>query len=454
MFDFIKNEKEILTYWKEKNINEKIKNNLKDRKKFYFLDGPPYVSGNLHPGQIWVKTIKDIFVRYKKLQGFNVHDRAGFDVHGLPIENKVEKSLELTSKKDIEIKIGIENFIKYCTEYVNSLLPDLTNEFIRFGSSLDFNNSYLAYKNSYIESAWSILKTLNEKGYLYSGIKPMLYCTHCGTVLAQGTLEVDYSDETDTSVFVEFKINVENSKPKILMDDKTYLLIWTTTPWTLPSNVAVAVNPKELYVKIKLQNKSLILMKSRLDYILSLIDQNSIIEAEFFGSELNNLFYLNPLESKISKQKELRNFHKVILSEELVSSTEGSGLVHIAPGHGLEDYNIGIANNLPIFSLVDLNGKYTDEAGTYSGLKVPFDANIKILEDLKAIGVVVATTKLKHSYPHCWRCKEKLLFLTTKQWFLNIQSVKNKLISENRKVQWHPKEGQKWLEDVLAIPML
>ena len=450
MFDFIKNEEEVLHYWIDNDINKKIRAANKGNKAFYFLDGPPYASGNLHPGQIWVKSIKDILVRYRRMCSYDVHDRAGYDVHGLPIENKVEKTLGLNSKKEIELKIGIDNFIKYCTEYANSLIPNMTKDFVRFGASLDFDNPYLAYKDSFIERAWGILKTANEKGFLYSGSKPMLYCTHCGTVLAQGTLEIEYSDESDTSLFVEFQVNKKDSKPRIDITDKTYLLIWTTTPWTLPSNISVAVNPKERYVKLKLGEKSLILMKSRLDHILDLIDENAVIEAEFFGSELEGIFYINPLEEKIKKQEELRKFHKVLMAEELVSSSEGSGIVHIAPGHGVEDYALGKANSLPIFSTVDLSGKYNSDAGSFFGLSVPLDANVAILEELKKNDFLLATTKIKHSYPHCWRCKEKLLFLVTTQWFFNIQKIKNKLISENKKVAWHPAEGKQWMEDVLS----
>ncbi|MGC8479185.1 MAG: isoleucine--tRNA ligase [Candidatus Micrarchaeia archaeon] len=450
MFDFTKNEEKILLYWKEKDIPNKIRLHNKDKKPFYFLDGPPYASGNLHPGQIWVKSIKDVYVRFNRLRGFNVHDRAGYDVHGLPIENKVEKTLGITSKKDIEIKVGVENFIKYCKEYADSLIPKMTNDFLRFGSSLDFDNPYLAYKNEFIENAWDVLKKADEKGYLYSGVKPMLYCIHCGTVLAQGTLEIEYSDETDNSIFVGFKVNKELSKPKIEISENTYLLIWTTTPWTLPSNVAVAANPKELYVKVKAGDKSLIFIKSRFDAVSDLIDENLIIEAEFYGSELNGIFYINPLEVQIKKQEELRPMHKILLSEELVSSTEGSGLVHIAPGHGSEDYQLGLKNALPIFSLVNLNGVYTEEAGTYAGLKVPEEANIKIIEVLKSKGLLFGSLKIRHSYPHCWRCKEKLLFLVTKQWFFNIQKIKSKLISESRKVKWHPQEASSWMEDILS----
>ncbi len=450
MFNFIKNEEQILQYWKEMNILEKTKALNKNNKSFYFLDGPPYSSGYLHPGQIWVKSIKDIYIRFRRLQGFNVHDKAGYDVHGLPIENKVEKTLELKSKKDIEIKIGVENFTNYCKEYVTSLIPSMTKDFIRFGASLDFEKPYLAYENSFIESAWDILKKINEKGLLYSGVKPMLYCTHCGTVLAQGTLEVEYSDETDNSIFVEFKVNKELSKPKIEISENTYFLIWTTTPWTLPSNIAVAINPKELYVKVKVNDKSLIFMKSRLEYLSEISKDNFIIEAEFYGSELDGLFYINPMENKVPKQKELRNVHKVVSAETLVSSQEGSGIVHIAPGHGLEDYQIGLKNNLPIFSPVNLSGNYNNDAGSYANLKVPEEANMKITEDLKAMNVLFGHFKVKHSYPHCWRCKEKLLFLVTKQWFFNIQKIKSKLLSENKKVSWHPEEAKSWMDDVLT----
>ncbi len=449
MFDLNKNEEEVLRYWSENSILEKTRAKNKGKKPFYFLDGPPYASGELHPGQIWVKDVKDILLRYRRMNGWDVHDRAGYDVHGLPIENKVEKELKLGSKKEIESIIGVENFIKRCKEFVDALIPNMKRDYERFGVSLDLDNPYYAYKRDFIESGWTILKKTYEKGLLYQDLKSMLYCTHCETVLAQGTLEVSYSDEKDPAIFVAFKVDAKASKPTIKIDENTYLLIWTTTPWTIPANIAVAVNPKVRYVKARISNKSLIIAQSRLDAVVDVLGESAVVESEFYGSELEGIKYLSPLEDQIPKQKEFRKFHKVIFEEGIVSSTEGSGLVHIAPGHGAEDYAAGKKNKLPIFVPLDMHAHYTSDAGTLEGIAVPGEANEKVLSYLKTTGALLDVGTVVHSYPHCWRCNNKLIMIGTHQWFLNVQKVKKKIIRENRKVSWHPVEAQAWMEDVL-----
>ncbi len=446
MLNLNENELWVLRYWEEQGISGKVKAKNSKGKAFYFLDGPPYATGELHPGQIWVKAVKDIFLRYRWLRGYDVHNRAGYDVHGLPVEHKVESSLQIESKKEIETKIGIENFVKDCKAYVDSLIPKMARDYLRFGISMDFDSPYIPYKNSYIENAWAILKAAEEKKLLYSDLKSMLYCTHCETVLAQGTLEVEYSDETDPSIFVAFKTV---GGGKIETGDSS-LLIWTTTPWTIPSNIAVAVNPHEKYVVARMDSARYILAKGRLDAVAEQLGKSAIIESEFYGSELEGLQYLHPMEDEIHVQKDFRKYHRVVSAEQLVSTSEGTGLVHIAPGHGLEDFNVGKKEGFPIFCPIDQHGAYTHEIGRYAGLKVPKEANDKMIEALKANHSLIGIVKVRHSYPHCWRCNSKLIQIASKQWFLNVQKVKNKMISENRKVTWHPAEAQKWQEEILS----
>ncbi len=451
MVNLNEQEEKILKYWKDNNINEKVREKNREGKKFYFLDGPPFVSGDLHPGQMWVKSNKDIILRYKRMRGFNVYDRSGYDVHGLPIENKVEAKLQITSKKDIE-KIGLEEFTKQCKEFVSSYMGRMDRDYERFGMSLDFSHPYNPADNSYMEGAWAMLKRIYDKGYIYSGKRSLLYCPHCETVVAQGSLEVEYQDDTDTSVYVLFKIDSKASNPKgtEVIDGDTYLLAWTTTPWTLPSNMAIAANPKVLYVKARFGDKNVILAKDRFQAIVDALDQSAIVESEFYGNELEGVRYRSPLEEEIPMQRDFAKFHRVIFSEEIVSTSEGTGLVHIAPGHGLEDYTIGLANKIPIFSPVSMQAQYTGEAGLFEGLKVPEEANAKVLDALKSKGAVMATAPITHSYPHCWRCHNKVIQLATEQWFINIQKVKKKLLSENDKVSWYPKDARRWQDDVLS----
>lgn len=448
MPDLNASEEEILGYWKEHGIMEMVREKNRGGKPFYFLDGPPFVSGDLHPGQMWVKSMKDVELRYRRFRGFDVYDRAGYDVHGLPIEKKVEAKLQVRSKKEIETRIGIGEFIRNCKEYVNAYIGRMDADYERFGISLDFSNPYIPSTRQYMETEWGMLKRIYEKGLLYKGLRSTPYCTSCETAVSQGSTEVEYRDDEDPSLYIAYKA-IPSTSSKAKLRGEIYLLIWTTTPWTLPANMAVAANPKELYALAKIGKRRYIMMKSRLDDISKMLGESAIVEGEFYGSELQGLGYVSPLEGKIPKQKEFGAYHKIVLAEELVSKGEGSGLVHIAPGHGLEDYLVGKRYGIPIFSPIDQHGDYTHDAGEYNGLHVPGEANERVIADLEALGAVVYLSKLRHSYPHCWRCDTKLIFMATRQWFINIQKVKKKILSENSKVSWHPVEAQRWEEEVL-----
>ncbi len=447
MEDPIKIEEDVLKYWKEKQIMEKARGKNRGKKPFYFLDGPPFVSGDLHPGQMWVKSMKDVLLRYRRFRGYDVYDRAGYDVHGLPIELRAENSLGIKSKKEIETKIGIEKFIQSCKEYVESYIGRMDADYERFGISLDFSNPYLPYKNNYIETEWELFKKMYDKGLVYKQKKVVPYCTRCGTVLSQGSMEVVYHDDPDPSIFVAFKVL---KSEKIKFDGELYLLVWTTTPWTLPANIAIAVNPEAKYVIAKFGDRHYVLSSERLDAVTAVLGESATIEAEFYGSELVGTTYEGILQDKVPMQKAYAKYHKVVEAKEVVSTEEGTGLVHIAPGHGLDDYLIGVKNKLPVFSPVDRDGFYTEEAGAYKGLKVPEEANARIIEDLKSSRALVSEGTLTHSYPHCWRCDTKLIYIATDQWFVNIQKAKKRLVAENRKVTWHPPVAQQWQEDLLA----
>ena len=449
MVDIIHNEEEVLAYWQSKCITEAVKAKNLNGKTFYFLDGPPYVTGDLHPGHIWTKGMKDAFVRYRRYRGFNVIDRPGYDLHGLPIENKIEKDLGIKSKKEIEEKIGIERFVQECRKYVDMYMGRMDADYDRFGISLDFKNPYLPYKKEYMEAAWQMLKLMDQRKFLYKGKRTLIYCPHCETPLSQGSMEVEYSDEKDPSLFVAFKIMGGPKDSKADLGNNAYLAVWTTTPWTLPANVAIAVNPKEVYVIAKAGSKRLVLAKKRADKFAEITEENLIIEGEFFGSELLGTRYISPIEGRVPKQKEIRKYHKVIASEEFVTMEEGTGLLHVAPGHGMEDYGIGIKNRLPILSPLNPDATYDEEAGEFKGLKVPAEANAAVLKDLEQSGMLLHTSMLTHSYPHCWRCHSKLIFAATDQWFLNIQRIKSKLIKVNNKINWYPEEVKTWQQSIL-----
>lgn len=450
VLDLSKREGEVLDYWNEHKINETVRAKNRGKKSFYFLDGPPFVTGELHLGQVWTKAFKDLVLRYKRFRGFDVIDRAGYDTQGLPAENLIEKKLKIASKKEIEEKIGIEAFIKACKDEVNYYISKWENDYERFGVSLDFSNPYLPHSNQYMEGEWALFKTIAEKGYLYSGSKTTAYCPHCECVVSQGTMEVEHYNEKDPSIFILFAIDVARSKKaKIQLGKETSLLVWTTTPWTLPANVAVAVDPEAMYVMARFGKRELVMAKDAVERVSALLNESAIVLKEFYGSELEGVHYINGLEKKVPKQVSLRKYHKVIAAPKLVSAEEGTGLVHMAPAHGLDDYNIGVKNKLPIFCPVGSDALYTEDAGEYRGLKVPDAANAQVLKDLGELGVLAYSGEINHSYPHCWRCRSKIIFLATPQWFLNVQKIRKRLLKVNERVVWHPEEARAWEKDLM-----
>ncbi len=449
MIDLNNIENYVNEYWDKEKPIDHIRKESVDKKKYYFLDGPPYATGELGVYHVWVGIVKDIMLRYKRYRGFYVHDRAGFDVHGLPIENKVEHKLDLKSKEDIE-SYGIDNFIEECKSFADEQVKGMIGVYTKYGSSLDFEHCYIPYKKDYMERGWGMFKGIYDKGLVYLGKKALAYCPHCETVLSAQGPEIEYADDSDPSIFVRFKVDLKESKDaSIKLFDNLYLIIWTTTPWTLPSNMAIAVNPQGLYVEAKFGDEVYIVAKERLDQFAKSIDQSFTVLNEFYGSELTSVYYRSPFEAEVPKQKEFSKYHKVLPENSLVSMSDGTGLVHIAPGHGPEDFNVGFKNGIPIFSPVTDQATYSEEAGIFKGIKIPEEANKIILEKLKEKGDLLYKGSITHSYPHCWRCSSKLIYKATDQWFINVQKIKDKTVEANSKIKWHPENTSEWQADTL-----
>jgi isoleucyl-tRNA synthetase len=445
MINLNEREEKVLGYWKEHDIYKKIKDRNMGKKKFYFLDGPPNAYG-LATHHLWVYTIKDAITKYRRFSGYHVHDRGGFDVHGLPIENKIERSLNLASKDDIEKKVGIAAFVKACKDYVDKEMPESVELLKRFGVTMDLETYYVPYRSQYISKGWGIFKTMYDKGLLYKDLKPMAYCPRCGTVLSAQGPEVEYKDESDNSIFVRYKIK---SSPKAKLPSNTYLVIWTTTPWTLPANMSIAVNPNVEYVVVGINGTNYVVAKGRLAPFMQAVGKGNVVNDKIMGSELEGTTYSSPLEHKVAIQKKFSKYHKVILGEQFVTVTDGTGLLHVAPGHGPEDYILAKKNKIAVFSPIDKEGRYTEEAGDYKGLMVPKEANEVVISDLKASGDLLHSGSITHTYPHCWRCHSKLIYRATEQWFVKISRIKKKMLSQNEKIEWHPDFGQKWFADAV-----
>lgn len=437
MYDYEEVEREVLQFWERGKIYKKAKKKNKKGKRFYFVDGPPYVTGEIHLGTAWNKAIKDAMCRYYRMKGYNVRAQAGYDTHGLPIEVKVEKLLEIKKKNEIEEKFGIEKFIHECKKFADRYIGVMEGQFITLGVWMDWDSPYITYKDEYIEKSWETLRMAYEKGLMHQGEYVLPYCYRCETTLAN--YELEYGEESDPSIFVKFKIKGKGDE---------FLFIWTTTPWTLVSNVACMVHPDYDYVKVMFGKEAYIFAKGRMQEVERVIGKSGIVIEEMKGKELEGLEYDHPFQNRIKKEYKRR----VVLSDKYVTLEEGTGVVHTAPGHGPEDFVVGKENGIEIFSPVDGEGRYTEEAGEFAGMNVR-EANARILEVLRESGALVHEERVKHRYPHCWRCKTPLIYIATTQWFIDISKLKNEMLAEAKKVRWVPEFGkERFLQFVENAP--
>ncbi|MFH1820809.1 MAG: class I tRNA ligase family protein [Candidatus Nealsonbacteria bacterium] len=424
-------EKKILLFWQKAGIFEKSVKQRANARDFVFFEGPPTANGKPGIHHVLARTFKDVICRYKAMQGFHVVRKAGWDTHGLPVELEVEKKLGLKNKKDIE-KYGIAKFNQQCRESVWQYKDEWEKLTERIGFWVDMKDPYITYENDYIESLWWIIKEIHKKKLLYKGYKVVPYCARCGTSLSSHEVALGYKKVKEPSVYVKFKV-----KPN------TYLLVWTTTPWTLPANVAVAVNPKLIYVKARLGKDNLILAKDR----LSCLGEGYEIVEEFLGKNL--------LKMKYEPLHQIKNLGKkawFVVGANFVSVEDGTGLVHIAPAFGEDDMAVSQANDLPVILNVDEQGKFKKEVKEWAGQWVK-DADPLIIEYLQKKGYLFKKELYEHDYPFCWRCSMPLLYYAKESWFINMQKVKKSLIANNQNINWvpaHLKDGRfgEWLKDL------
>ena len=431
---FANMEKDILKFWQEKNIIKKSFDSNKDGEYFTFYDGPPTANGKPHVGHIITRVIKDLIPRYKVMRGYKVIRKAGWDTHGLPVEIEVEKALKISGKPQIE-KYGVEKFINKCKESVftySEMWKLMTEE---LGFWVDMDNPYVTYHNSYIESEWWALKELWEKDLLYKGHKVVPYCPRCGTALSSHEVAQGYKDVTEASAFTKFKLKDR---------DNTFFLVWTTTPWTLPCNLALAVNSKYDYVEVINQDNHLILAKD----LLNVLEGEYEIVKEYKGKDLVGMQYEQLFKFATPKEKAF-----MVLHADFVTLTDGTGIVHIAPAYGEDDNTLGKKVGLPLLNLVDGEGKFIDCVTPWKGMFVK-KADGKILEYMKENKTLYKSEMFTHSYPHCWRCDTPLLYYPRDSWFVKMTSLRDKLLENNSKINWYPdniKNGRfgKFLENVI-----
>lgn len=436
-------EEKVLKFWKDKEIFKKSLEKNKKGEDFVFFDGPPFATGLPHYGHLLPGTIKDIIPRYKTMQGFNVERRWGWDCHGLPVENLIEKELGVSNKQEIE-DYGIEKFNRAARESVLRYEDEWKSTIPRTGRWIDMDRPYKSMDPEFTESVWWGFKTAYDKNLAYEGFKSMHMCPRCSTTLSNFEVNQGYKDITDISVYILFTL---------VDSPDTSILAWTTTPWTLPGNVALAVGENIEYVKVKSEDKFLIVAKEK----ISLLGNGIEVVDTLKGSDLIGKSYI-PLFDYYSSDGDLENVKNgwKVYSADFVTTEDGTGIVHIAPAFGDDDYNLGQKNKLPFVQHVDREGMFTSEVIDFPGLYVkPKDnhqaTDIEIIKYLAGTGKLHSKEKIIHSYPHCWRCDTPLLNYAMGSWFIKVTALKDRMIEENNKVNWIPKTIGKsrfgnWLE--------
>ena len=432
---FVGLEKEVANLWTARNVIKKNFDMNQDGEYFTFYDGPPTANGRPHVGHVLTRVMKDIIPRYKVMKGYKVIRKAGWDTHGLPVELEIEKKLGISGKEQIE-EYGVEKFVKECKESVFtyvSMWEKMTNQ---IGYWVDMENPYVTYHNPYIESVWWALKQMWDKGLLYEGHKVMPYCPRCGTALSSHEVAQGYKDVKDLTCVAKFKVEGEDNK---------YILAWTTTPWTLPSNLALCINKAYTYIEAKVGDEILILAKDLADKVLG---EDYEIVREFPGTELLG-----------TKYEQLMPFGKVegkafeVIHGDYVTLSDGTGIVHIAPAYGEDDSLVAKANGITFINLVDREGRFVEEVTPWAG-KFVKKCDESICKWLEENNKLFKAEKHLHSYPHCWRCDTPLLYYPKESWFVAMTTLRDKLIENNNKINWYPdniRTGRfgKFLENVI-----
>ena len=415
-------ERDILSKWKSENTFQKSLEKTKDKPQFVFYDGPPFATGLPHYGHLLAGTIKDIIPRYWSMRGYHVEREFGWDTHGLPVENEMEKEFAVSGKKDIE-KMGLHLFNEACRSIVLRYTSEWKEVVERMGRWVDFDNGYRTMDADYMESTWWTFKQVWDKNLIYEGFRVQPYCPRCSTTLSNFEVNEGYKDKKDISVTV---------KMPLVDEPKTSILVWTTTPWTLPSNLVLAAGPKIDYVKVADGDEFFIMAKARLSAYYKNAEDYTIVE-EFTGDKLVGKRY-TPLFDFFADRSD--KFFQVTTAQ-YVSTEDGTGIVHIAPAFGEDDFIIGKELGLPIVCPVDAVGNFTDEVVGFEGRYI-HEVNIDIITAIKEMGRLISKKTIEHRYPHCYRCETPLLYKALDTWFMDVQSVKGNMIENNKEINWVP----------------
>jgi isoleucyl-tRNA synthetase len=439
-------EDEVRDRWEKVDAYERTREHREGGEPWYFIDGPPYATGHIHLGTAWNKVLKDHKIRFMRMRGYDVRDRPGSDMHGLPIEVQVEEELGIETKGEIE-EYGLDGFIERCRDFASGFAETMTEEFRDLGVWMDWDRPYRTVTNDYMEGAWWAVKRAAERALLFRDERGINWCPRCETALAEAELE--YWDEEDPSIYVKLPVDGE---------EDTYLVVWTTTPWTIPANNAVAVHPDLEYAKVWARDRDgdeehLYVADRCVDQVMEVggYRDHAVVE-HLSGPDLEGLPYAHPLEDRIPYHRDppSEKAHTVLLGEHV--EADHTGLVHTATGHGEEDFELGQEEGVPPFSPVAPDGTYTDEVPPYAGRDVR-EANEAIVDDLREAGVLLHRSDLEHRYGHCWRCETPILFRTTEQWFVEVTALRDEMLDEVDRVEWTPEwagsaRQRDWVEGV------
>ncbi len=427
-------EPKLLEYWNEHNIYAKRGEKAKGKEKFILHDGPPYANGRIHMGTALNKVLKDIVIKYKSLAGFDTPYVPGWDTHGLPIEHAAIKILGLNRHELDPLQLRQE-----CKDYALKCLDMQREDFKRLGVCADWSNPYITLLPEYEAKQIEVFGNMAKNGHIYKGLKTVYWCTSCETALAEA--EVEYAEKKSHAIYVKFPlVDAKNNLPAGVDQDKVFAIIWTTTPWTLPANVAIAVGPELEYSWVKIGEEVYFFATGLLEQVVkdAKIESYEVIGTAM-GSDLVGMVFSHPLLERQSP----------IVKADYVTLEQGTGCVHTAPGHGQDDFETGLKNKLPIICPVDGAGKFTAEAGKYEGLAVE-DANVPIIKDLAASGKLFAKGSIRHQYAHCWRCKSPIIYRATEQWFASVDGFRKEALAAIENVKWIPSWGRDRIHNMVV----
>ena len=427
-------EPQMLEYWTREKIYEKKQASRRNKPKFVLHDGPPYANGNIHIGTALNKILKDIIVKYKSLQGFDAPYVPGWDTHGMPIEHAAIKILGLNRHQLDPLDLRRE-----CKNYALKCLDLQREDFKRLGVSGDWADPYITLKPAYEACQIDVFGKMAKKGYIYKGLKSVYWCTSCETALAEA--EIEYAEKKSHSIYVKFPlVDAKGTLPQGVSPEKVFAVIWTTTPWTMPANVAIAVHAELDYVWVEAGDEIYLMAAERVAEVAAAnkIEHYTILSS-MKGETLAGAIFSHPFLARESP---------IVLGEH-VTLEQGTGCVHTAPGHGQEDFEIGVKYGLPIINPVDHSGRFTAEGGKFEGMTVE-DANVPVIKELAALGALLGKSTVKHQYAHCWRCKSPIIYRATEQWFASVAGFRQEALAAIKNVRWIPSWGEERIHNMIA----